>query len=229
MDNSETTKSDRLAELELYEYRERLHIKMSLENKQNALIRYINFLLKQPLLNDAIDLIVHTTAFTIPSVENIKVLRELVSRLKEKHKKLKDEYKRRLFPEVYQNFENAVVEIRSEEKIDEDTEINRLINVKNELLKKNIENVDTIEELHQRRGGHFKKLLDRRNELVTKINEILRYTSFDNENDIYIERYSSTVTNFSLENWDNLRKSISRFNIKLTELEYVEKKPSVFV
>ena len=82
MDNSETTKSERLEELELYEYRERLNIKKSLEHKQNALIRDINFFLKQPLLkNDTIDPIEHTTASILPSVENIEELRGLVSSL----------------------------------------------------------------------------------------------------------------------------------------------------
>ena len=101
--------------------------------------------------------------------------------------------------------------------------MNRLISVKNDKMRK------IMEESYQIRVGNFKTLLDRRNELVSKINGILRYTSFDNENDIYMEKYSSSVTNFSLENSDNLRRSISRLNIKLAELEYVEKKASVFV
>ena len=223
MDNTETTKSDRLDEMELYEYRERLSLKMSLENKRNSLITDINHLLKQDISkNDVIASIEHTTAFILPSFKNIEELRRHISSLKEKRTELKDEYKRRLFSDV-------VVEISSEEKIDEDTEINRLIDVKNELLKKNLENVDIIEELYQRRGEHFKTFLDTRNELVTKINEILRYTSFDNENDIYMERYSSTVTNFSLKNLDNLEKNISRLNRKLIDLEYVWKKTTVFV
>ena len=211
MDNSETTKSDRLEELELFEYRERLIIKVNLELKRNAIVDEINRYLKDPMLkNDVIVLLEHTKVHILPTVENIEELRRLVSSLKEKRTELKDEYKRRLFSDV-------VVEISYEE------EMNRLISVKNEKMRK------IMEESYQIRVGNFKTLLDRRNELVSKINGILRYTSFDNENDIYMEKYSSSVTNFSLENSDNLRRSISRLNIKLAELEYVEKKSSVFV
>ena len=211
MDNSETTKSDRLEELELFEYRERLIIKVNLELKRNAIVDEINRYLKDPMLkNDVIVLLEHTKVHILPTVENIEELRRLVSSLKEKRTELKDEYKRRLFSDV-------VVEISYEE------EMNRLISVKNEKMRK------IMEESYQIRVGNFKTLLDRRNELVSKINGILRYTSFDNENDIYMEKYFSSVTNFSLENSDNLRRSISRLNIKLAELEYVEKKSSVFV
>ena len=211
MDNSETTKSDRLEELELFEYRERLIIKVNLELKRNAIVDEINRYLKDPMLkNDVIVLLEHTKVHILPTVENIEELRRLVSSLKEKRTELKDEYKRRLFSDV-------VVEISYEE------EMNRLISVKNEKMRQ------IMEESYQIRVGNFKTLLDRRNELVSKINGILRYTSFDNENDIYMEKYFSSVTNFSLENSDNLRRSISRLNIKLAELEYVEKKSSVFV
>ena len=211
MDNSETTKSDRLEELELFEYRERLIIKVNLELKRNAIVDEINRYLKDSMLkNDVIVLLEHTKVHILPTVENIEELRRLVSSLKEKRTELKDEYKRRLFSDV-------VVEISYEE------EMNRLISVKNEKMRK------IMEESYQIRVGNFKTLLDRRNELVSKINGILRYTSFDNENDIYMEKYFSSVTNFSLENSDNLRRSISRLNIKLAELEYVEKKSSVFV
>ena len=187
MDNSETTKSDRLEELELFEYRERLIIKVNLELKRNAIVDEINRYLKDPMLkNDVIVLLEHTKVHILPTVENIEELRRLVSSLKEKRTELKDEYKRRLFSDV-------VVEISYEE------EMNRLISVKNEKMRK------IMEESYQIRVGNFKTLLDRRNELVSKINGILRYTSFDNENDIYMEKYSSSVTNFSLENSDNLR------------------------
>ena len=217
MDNSVTTKSDRLEELELFEYRERLTLKMGLEYKRNFLITDINHLLKQDILkNDVIAPIEHTSAFTLSTVKNIEGLRRLVSSLKEKRTELKDEYKRRLFSDV-------VVEISYED------EINRLITVKNDQIRKKLKNREIIDELYERRGDLFKTLLDCRNELVTKINDNLRHTGLDDENDIYMERYSSTVTNFSLENFDNLRKCISRLQRKLTDLEYNGIKTNIFV
>ena len=101
MDNSETTKSDRLEELELFEYRERLIIKVNLELKRNAIVDEINRYLKDSMLkNDVIVLLEHTKVHILPTVENIEELRRLVSSLKEKRTELKDEYNRRLFSDV---------------------------------------------------------------------------------------------------------------------------------
>ena len=136
-----------------------------------------------------------------------------------------------------QGFLDRLFEIKSDlmqikledTQLDEDTEINRLIAVKNDQIREKLKNREIIEELYQSRGDPFKTLLDSRNELVTKINDVLRHTGIDDENDIYMERYSSTVTNFSLKNFDNLRKCISRLNRKLTDLEYNGILTTIFV